>query len=214
MLHNKKDKLFYIIGFALLFCIMVAGILFAISTFTIGVTAKDIPASVILNEDSDFLSVNDVWTVDSGFSVWIDNIEEVSADTVKDRYPELSESSSKRYFKVSFSFENIDFSGCKTGDKIFPYLTVIPAAVVLDDRKDPVWPSNLQTYCQGSYTLPLKDCDSSTESQISENNTMFVEIDTQPLSAHYLAIRFVVPVEKLSTEAAIQYRQDFLYPIP
>ena len=101
-----------------------------------------------MNRNQEALTVEEVWTVDGQFSIWIDDVSEISEDIVKKEYGEDWETEKKRYFDVSFSFENIGFPGCMIGDTAEKYLSVRVTAVAIDENVERVWPTTLQVYDQ------------------------------------------------------------------
>ena len=186
-----------------------------------------IPTSEVINKDDATLTLGEVWTVDEQFSIWIDSIEEIPAETAQNLYPELTsgtrqalstitDTEGKRYFDITFSFENINFEGCYYKDELeYDYLNVRTWAYALDENQKKIFPSPLKFYEQHNYYTTLQKVPV-TPGITSTDNHLIIEIDTtsdNKIQPDFFEINFIVPTEILSGEASNRYLRKYIIPI-
>lgn len=187
-------------------------LLFVAGAFYLSHAFMDIPATQNLNGNQETLAVDEVWTVDGQFSIWIDHVSELSGDVVKEEYGEIWEAAGKRYLDVSFSFQNLGFPGLKVGDQWkTDYLSVEAFARTMAN-KDEAKGTNLQTVGQESYHTAVQDGAEVpvTSGMTATDNHLIVAVDETESAFH---VHFCVDAEVPSSEALWFYAQDFLVPI-
>ncbi|MBQ3508467.1 MAG: hypothetical protein IJA90_00400 [Peptococcaceae bacterium] len=221
MTQEKNNNWLLRIGKTLL--ILLAVLLFAfigIAVFFSVIFALFIPTSEVINKDDVPLTLGEVWTVDDQFSIWIDSIEEVSAENAQAIFHGIENTEDKRYFDITFSFQNINFGGCYHEEELYyDYLNVRTGARACDENGESVYPAPLKGYDKNDYGTTWQDGVKIpvTPGLVSTDNHIIVEIgnaSAEQIQPSYFAVRFVVPTEILSSEAWIQYRRDYIVPVP
>ncbi len=211
--NDSCNRIYGCIGGVTLSMIALVGLLFVAVTFYLSYAFMDIPATQNLNRNQEALTVEDVWTVDGQFSIWIDDVSEISGDLVQKEYGEVGEIEGKRYLDVSFSFQNIGFPGLKKGDQWeTDYLSVEASARTIAEN-DEAKESKLQTFGQEVYHTAVQDGAEVpvTIGITASDNHMIVAVD-ETESAFY--VHFCVDAEVPSSEALWFYAQDFLVHVP
>ncbi len=208
-----------VIGAAIIFGILIiGGMLFG--SFVL----FNVPASQFIDENPEMLQVGEVWTVEDQFSLWIDSVEEVPAEMVKAYYPDadVEDSEGTHYFDITFSFQNDNFEGCKSGEQFDEYLGINVAVNAAGEENISGFIPDCcreRPYCTAivdGQEVPV------TKGILSTNNHVFIVLDDAELEKEaatrgkitHLRIRYLAPIEILSSEAAIQYAQNFYYPLP
>ncbi len=185
-----------------------------------GIVVSVLPSSEVINKDDAPLAPGEVWILNDQFAIWIDSAEEVSAENAQSHYPEITDTEGKRYFDIVFSFQNIRFDGCYSEDTLkYDYLNVWTDARACDENGDTVYPAPLRGYDKRDFYTTWQDGVEIpvTPGLVSTDNHIIVEIGNasdEQIQPSYFAVRFVVPTEILSSEASVQYRQDYIIPIP
>lgn len=118
------ERIYSCIGSVIMCIFLLFGLLFVGIVCYLSYVFMNIPVSQNLNCNQEALTVKEVWTVDDQFCIWIDKVSEVSGTTAQGLDNRVVETDGKRYFDVSFSFQNIDFPGCIIGDTVEKYLSV------------------------------------------------------------------------------------------
>lgn len=220
MAQEKNDKLFGFAGKTILIIMAFLLLAFAGISFYVSIVLTTVPTSEVINKDAEPLTPGEVWAVDDQFAIWIDRVEEVSAETAQTIFPEIQDTADKRYFDIAFSFRNDGFEGCYYKDELqYDYLNVRTDSQALDENLEVVYPAPLNVYEQDSYYTALQN-DSEipvTAGITSTSNHLIVEIGTasgNEIQPDCFSVRFIVSTEILSSEATIQYRQDYIIPIP
>lgn len=211
--NDSCDRIYGCIGTATLSLIVLFGLVFVAVLFYLSYAFMDIPATQNLNRNQEALAVENVWTVDGQFSIWIDEVSEISGDFVEKEYGEIWEAAGKRYFDVSFSFQNIGFPGLKVGDQWeTDYLSVEASARTMTEN-DEAKGTKLQTFGQEAYYTAVQDGTEvpATIGITASDNHMIVAIDETERGFY---VHFCVDAEVPSTEALWYYAQDFLVYVP
>lgn len=217
MTQNKYDKFFHISGVMIISFFCFFGVILAGTILTASSILHLTPSSIILNKEDSPLQIGDIWTVEEEFSVWIDTIEEISGETAKDFYPAITDTVGKRFFDVTFSFKNISFSGCKNANgQLDDNLSIKTYVLALDANEEPIWPNVAKGYYKEHYSTSLQNGVEIpvTSGIIAENNHLIVEINSTSettVQPKFFSITFVVPVEILTAEASVQYKQKYYF---
>ena len=208
-----NDDRFSGVSWVVIVCFSVLALLVVGGLCYVSIVMYHVPTSKNLNQNTDSLTVGDVWTIDDQFCIWIDDVSEVSGTVAQGRDNRIVETDGKRYFDVSFSFQNINFPGCTIGDTVEKYLSVRATAFAIGEDGKKVWPTTLQVYDQNPYQTVWQEDETVfvTSGITSSDNHLIIEVEETEISTSLdrFMIRFLVPVEVLSTEASIHYQQDF-----
>ncbi len=171
-----------------------------------------VPTTQNLNRNQEALTVEKIWTVDEQFSIWIDDVSEISGEIVRKEYGEFTETDGKRYFDISFSFQNIGFPGLKKGDRWeTDYLAVdVSAHTTAQDGESRG--NKLQISAQEVYDTAWQDGAGVpvTVGITSLGNHVIVAVEETEST---FCVCFCVDVEEPSAEALWYYAQDFLISI-
>ena len=207
------ERIYSCIGSVSMCIFFLFGLLFVGVVCYLSYMFMNIPATQNLNRNQEALTVEEVWTVDGQFSIWIDDVSEISGDIVKKEYGEDWETEGKRYFDVSFSFQNIGFPGLKVGDQWeSDYLSVEISAHTIAKNGETKG-TRLQTFGQEAYHTAWQE-----EREVpvtigitASDNHMIVAVE-EAESAFY--VHACVDAEVPSAEAIWYYAQDFLVYVP
>lgn len=211
--ETKNSTSFGVMGRVFIICFSLLVLLVIGGTCYVSFVLYHVPATQNLNRNQEALTVEKIWTVDGQFSIWIDDVSEISEDIVKKEYGEVREAEETRYFDVSFSFQNIDFPGLKVGDQWeTDYLSVEASARTIA-KNDEVQETQLQTFGQETYHTTAQDGAEVpvTIGITASDNHVIVAVDKTERAFY---VRFCVDAEVPSSEALWFYAQDFLVHVP
>ena len=193
--------------------VFVAGVLF----FLFQVISMQPYTNLI--EGAETLAVDEVWTVEDKFSVWIDSVTEISVEAAQayaqnDYLPEtLTDTDGKRYYDISFSYHNIDYPGYFEVDEIVEGALCVSTADYGLDAEGKMIPSSVYTVADegGWWTTAAINGEEVlvTKGITSTDNHLVIEVDETVSELTMLEIVFHVPTTKQATE----YSQAYLYPL-
>lgn len=161
-----------------------------------------------LNDDTEPLSIEDVWTEEDKFSIWIDSVTETTSDNVE----------GKRRYDISFSYQNINHPGYREHSKVFEGAMCVCPAVFGEDAQGEMVPSSVYCIADNGGWLTTAIIDGSevpvTKGITSTGNHLIVEVDESAKELTNLDIVFFVPTpETQSIENGPLYRRSFHYPL-
>ena len=161
-----------------------------------------------LNDDTEPLSIEDVWTEEDKFSIWIDSVTETTADNVE----------GKRRYDISFSYQNINHPGYREHDKVFEGAMCVCPAVFGEDAQGEMVVSSVYCIADDGGWLTTATIDGEevpvTKGVTSSDNHLVVEVDETAEKLTNLDIVFFVPTpETQSIENGPLYKRSFLYPL-
>ena len=206
-MRNKRRYLY------LLICLILC-------TFVLSACSQEEP----LNDDAEPLTIEDVWTEEDKFSIWIDSVTEIpvadAEEYAKNDYlpKTLDDTEGKRYYDISFSYQNINHPGYREHDKVFEGAMCVCPAVFGEDAQGEMVVSSVYCIADDGGWLTTATIDGEevpvTKGITSSDNHLVVEVDETAEKLTNLDIVFFVPTpETQSIENGPLYKRSFLYPL-
>lgn len=167
----------------------------------------DTPEEINLNNDTEALTMGEVWTEEEKFEVWIDDIVPISKKVAYEEYG-FAENAEMNYVDISFSYRNIDFPGYKQEDKIISGELCLSALVSCVDQNGEQVSGWLSSRTEPWYeTAELDGVEVPvTKGITSSNNHIIVKLNEDVAA---IDISFQIPAK----ESYTIYRRSFLLPV-
>lgn len=161
-----------------------------------------------LNAETEPLTIEEVWTEEDKFSIWIDSVTETTPDNAE----------GKRYYDISFSYQNINHPGYQEQGKVFEGAMCVCPYVSGEDAKGEMVVSSINYTSDRGGWLTTTTINGQevpvTKGVTSSDNHLFVEVDETAEELTNLDIVFFVPTpETQSIENGPLYQRSFLYPL-
>ncbi len=206
-MKNKRKYLWLIIGLVL-------------CTLVLSACSQKEP----LNENIEPLTIEDVWTEEDKFSIWIDSVTEIpvadAEEYAKNDYlpKTLDNTEGKRYYDISFSYQNINHPGYREQSKVFEGAMCVCPAVFGEDAQGEMVVSSVYCIADDGGWLTTTTIDGQevpvTKGVTSSDNHLVVEVDETAEALTNLDIVFFVPTpETKSIENGPLYKRSFHYPL-